>query len=691
MFQISIDTGGTFTDGVLLHEDGTISTAKVPTTPDEPTRGVMDCVKLLASSENGLTTNEMLARTQSFTLGTTVGTNAVLQLKGAKVGMITTKGYRDVLEMRRVVKPDLFNMKLPKPVILVPRYLRFVVDERMRYNGEVITPLNEAEARQVIARIKARGVEVIAVCFLHSYINPAHERRMAEIIKEEYPGVGIVLSSTISPRPMEFERFNTTVLAAYISPLCSAFLRDLDIQLKKAGFGGALLAMTSNAGVTTAEVAEERPILMVSSGPSAGVLFASVLAKQAGVNNIISTDMGGTSFDVSVLPEGRILTTTEGMIGDQRNACETIDVVSIGAGGGSIAWLDQRGVLYVGPESAGAYPGPACYGKEGRKPTVTDADVILGYIPADYFLGGKIKLEADLARQAIEENIGKPMGKDVIEAAYAIKSMVDFVMAEEVFMACTSRGYDPRDFVICCGGGAGPAHIFDIARRLHIKEVYIPKAASVFCAYGMVSADFKHETSRFVRYEARNADINELGRIYREMEKEQIALLKREGVPREAIRIRRGGEVQYYGQAFAIDAWMSEKSIDAAVTRQDLEELIEDFHTRHGERYGYVDRSLLTELAGVKLVATGLKHKPGIPVQSASGEDTRAALKRQRPVYFQEAGGFAPTPCYDGDKLRHGNIISGPAIVEEKMTTVVIPPGVKIFIDRFGNYRGSLA
>ncbi len=690
MFQISIDTGGTFTDGILLREDGTVSIAKTESTPDNFSRGIMDCVKALAQCENGMSAEQLLAKTGTVTIGSTAATNAVLQLKGAKIGMITTKNFRDILEFRRIVKKDLLDLKLPKPVILVPRYLRIGVEERMKHTGEVITPLDEDEVRQAVAKLKANDCEVVAVCFLHSYANPEHERRTAEIVREEYPGAEVVLSSNIVPKPMEFERFNTTVLAAYISPLCSAFLKQLEKRLKDADFKGALLVMTSNAGVTTAEVAMERPILMISSGPSAGPLLASIVGKDAGFENILFADIGGTSYDISLLPKGRIRTTTDGIVGDQRNASETVEVLSVGTGGGTIARLDLRGILCIGPESAGADPGPACYGKGGQSPTVTDADVVLGYIPVDNFLGGEVKLDLELAKKVIQKQIGDHLGCDAVEAAYAMRFLVDGMMAEETFLTVTDRGYDPRNFVICTGGGAGPTHMLDVAKRLHIKEVYIPKVSSVFCAYGMTCADFKHEASQFASYIAEQVDLNELTKIYQAMEKEKCALLDREGVARDAIRIRRGGDMQYFGQIHGVAAWMPERGINGPVTKDDLAALIEAFHQRHEEMYGHADRNMPTAFSSIRLEAIGIRPKVKMAEQPRVGKDPSGALKRKRPAYFKELGGFVETPCYDGDKLQNGNVITGPAIVEEKTTTLVIPPGATVSVDRYGNYFGKL-
>lgn len=689
MFHIAIDTGGTFTDGVLLREDGTYSFAKASTTPVDASLGIMECVKLLARNEQGMTLKEVLGKTQSITIGTTIGTNAVLQNKGAKVGMITTKGFRDVLEMRRIPKQEVYNLRLPKPEILVPRYLRLGVEERIKYTGEIITPLNEDEVREAAAKLKAYKVEVIVVCFFHSYINPEHERKAGEIIRKAYPDAEIVLSSTVWPQPMEFERFNTTVLAAYITPLCSAFLKGLESHLKDAGFKGVLLHMTSNAGLSTAEVAKERPLLMLDAGPAASSLHASVMAKEAGFENIILADIGGTSFGITVIPEGRMLTTTERIIGDQRNACEALDIVDAGPGGGAIAWLDRRGVLRIGPRGTDADPGPVCYDKGGREPTLTDACVVLGYIPADNFMGGEVKLNVDLASKAIRENIADPMGIDTVEAAYAIYSLGVALMAAEINIACAERGYNIQDFVLFPGGGTAPTLILDIAKKLGISEVYIQKTSPVSNAYGMMYADFKHDASRCILKLTSEVDLSELNSIYEEMKTELIAILKKERVASGAINIRRGANVRFYGQTWGTDAWVPE-GVDGPITGSDVEGLVEEFHKRYAERYGRSDRGMVTEFVSIRVVATGVRPKPRMIEESQSGKKPSGALKRKQGVYFKELGGFVEIPCYDGDKLQYGNVIDGPARVEEKAMTVVIPTNSKITIDRYRNYHGSL-
>ncbi|MFC1945667.1 hydantoinase/oxoprolinase family protein [Chloroflexota bacterium] len=691
-YNVSIDVGGTFTDCILLDSKGQHKVVKVPTTPDDTLRGIMDSLKMAARQENGITLENLLEQCDTLTVGSTVATNAVLQNKGARCCMITTKGFRDILEMRTIVKKDLFNFRLPKPRILIPRYLRFVVEERASATGEMLTPLNEAEAREAARKAKAHDCQVVVICFMHSYINGDNEKRMEEIVREEYPEAEVMLSSNILPRPREFDRFSTTALAGYISPVCSAFLNSLDKRLENAKYKGTLLITASDASVTTVEQAMEQPGQLLSSGPAAGVLAGSFLGNLAGLDNIVIGDMGGTSFDVSVMPHGRILTTNDSMVGDQKNAANIVDVRSIGAGGGSIASLDQRGIICVGPESASADPGPVCYRRGGKRPTVTDADVTLGYIPGDYFLGGELELDASMAEAALKKEIAEPLGIDVHEAAYSIYSIVNANMANQIFLTCVSLGYDPRDYVFCAGGGAGPAHAFDVAARLGLKKVYIPKTASVFCAFGMMaSADFRHEFARALLRTERELGLEEANRHYQAMEAKGLALLGRiKGLGDGAIKVRRGADIRYFAQAFDIEAAMPETGPGKAVTQADMKALFENFHERHEEIYGHADRDIMASTTSLRVVVRGERPRVNIAQQAAGPADPSAAEKRSRSVYFKDLGGFVTTPCYDGYKLQNGNIITGPAVIEERTTTVLVPSSATITVDRYGNYAGTI-
>ncbi len=573
MFEIAIDTGGTFTDGVLIDEERNISVAKFPTNMVDPEKSLMGCIGLLAK-ERGLTDQELIAKTTAVVIGSTIATNCVVSKKGAKCCMICTKGFRDMLELSsRIPKEDPYDLRVQPPEYLIPRFLRFEVEERTQYDGQIITPLNEDDVRQAVRKAKEQHVEVPVVCFLHSYMNPEHEERAAEIIKKEYPNV--VMSSHILRRRMEGYRFHTAVLAGYVKPAIVNFIKKLDGQLKSDNFEGTLLFITCAGGVATPEVCLDNPALMIGSGPAAGPLFARLLAELAGFKDIASLDIGGTTVDLSILPEGKITITTEMIIAGHRNATESVDVTSIGVGGGAVARVDNRGILCVGPDSAGADPGPACYGKGGQRATLTDADVVLGYIPVDYFLGGKISLYPDLAKKAIEDDIARPLDIDVIEASFAIKSLAEENITKKAFLNFVNKGFDPREFVLVVGGGAGPVHAAALAETLDMNQVYIPKHAAVFCPFGIMLADYKYILSRFYYRSGNEIDADELKSLYLELEKEGADILNRQGIAKKDIKLARGVAMRYYGQLHNIEVFLTDIPIGKPFTKEDVKALID--------------------------------------------------------------------------------------------------------------------
>jgi len=684
VFEIAIDTGGTFTDGVLVDEDGKISVAKFPTDISDPEKSLMGCIELLAR-ERGIMDHELITNTAAIVIGSTIATNCIVSKKGARCCMITTKGFRDMLELSsRIAKEDPYDLRVPPPEYLIPRYLRFEVDERIQYDGEIITPLNEEDVRQAINKAKEQDVEVPVVCFLHSYMNPEHEERAAEIIKAQYPNV--VLSSHILRRRMEGYRFHTAVLAGYVKPVIANFIEKFDGQLKRASFKGTLMFITCAGGIAAPEVCLDNPALMIGSGPAAGPLFAKLLGEMAGFKNIASIDIGGTTVDLSILPEGKITTTTEMIVADHRNAMESVNVTSIGVGGGAIARIDSRGILRVGPDSAGADPGPACYGKDGQNPTLTDADVVLGYIPADYFLGGTIPLYADLAQRAIEEYIAKPLGMDVIQAAYAVKSLAEENIAKRIFLNFVNSGYDPREFVLVVGGGAGPVHAAALAEKLNMKQLYVPKHAAVFCPFGILLADFKCILTRFYYRSGNEIDTDELRGLYLALEEEGVDILKRQGIAEKDVKVMRGADMRYFGQLHSIDVFLPDIPAGKPFTEETMRALIDGFHARHEDLYGRSDPSMPVTFETVKLHAVAKRRPFQITREPLRSEDPSKAIKRKRQVCFDEASGFVETQCYVGDRFQPGNVIRGPAIVEETKTTVVIPRDYELTVDTYGNY-----
>ena len=687
-YEVAINIGGTFTDGLSSDQDGILRAAKSETTPHDLSIGVINVLRVLAEKEQNVSLKEFLSKTKTIVLGTPVASNTIFTPSDAKTAMINTEGFTDILEQRRVPKASS-NWKMPKPLILIPRHMRFGVKERIKSTGEIVIPLDEDSAREAVRKAKAKKAETIAVCLLHSYFQPKHEKRLAEIIREEYPEAKVVLSSDVLPRVGEFERCSTTAIIAYITPVVASFLNGLQKSLKESGFKCTLLVMSGNAGVETTEVATKRAGTTIGSDKSGGPLSAVLLSEVTDIQNVLLADMGGTSYEVTVIPKRKIPTVTRSLIGDQVSAFETVNVRRMGTGGGSIAWLDQTGRLHVDSDSVRADLNPACYSREGEKPTVTDADLILGYISADYFLGGEMTLDANLARKAIEEQIAKPLGIDIVEAAYLIRVTADLAMANQSFLSCVEHGYDPSEFVLLMGGGAGPTHGFGIAKYLKIQKVYIPKMAPIINTLGMLNADYRHDFLQVLYQMQTELDLGQVNKIYKRMEAEGIRILESEGIQNEHIGIIKGADICYYGQATDISASLNEVSPGITLTMESLQALMETFHRNHEEARGFSDKILPVQIINLKLTAVGKREKVHLPEIPVTGQDISKAIRCYREVFFKELGGFVKSPCYYGDKLLPGDVILGPAIIDEKATTIVIPPQGEIIVDKYGNYIGK--
>lgn len=692
-YKITIDAGGTFTDGVLINEKGKITSAKAYTTPQYPAAGTMNCIGKLAS-ESGMTLRDMLGQTGTIIHGTTLGTNAVASGSGAKMGTIATKGYRVRMTFPQVPKSDwkerpvdMYDFRLDAPTALTRNYLMTEVEERVNRRGEVMIPLNEESVRTAVRYLKKQQVESIAVMLMFSPLYPNHEQRIAEIIQEEYPGVYTVLSSAILPIIGEVERWSTTMFSAYIGPMVADYIPKLKAALEKEGFKGELLFIQSNGGVATPEIISENPALLLISGPASGPFLGLELGKTHEAKNILSVDMGGTSFDVGVIHEGIVDIVPQQVIDAKKYAIPSVDVTSVGAGGGSIAYVDPAGRLQVGPKSAGAFPGPACYGRGGEDPTVTDANVVLGYIDPDFFLGGESKLRKDLAEKAVKEKIADPLGLTVPEAAAAIYDVINERMASGTHVVFAKRGYDPRDFVLCAGGGAAPVHAVRLMEELGIRKLIVPKVAPIYCAFGLAFCDLKHDYQRSYLAETSKADLGKINELFGEMEKTAYDTLRREGVADKDVVIEKSMEVCYFGQFRQQVA----KVPPGPVTKDSLQATINSFHRVHQGAVGYSDPNYPTEI--VRLHLSGIARSLSRPQLKATNQRTNGdvsnALKGTRQTYFSGSG-FTPTKVYDGDKLCVGNALTGPCIIEERFTTLVVPPRVTTTVDSGGNYITTL-
>ena len=679
-FRIAIDTGGTFTDSISVDEKGHLVSTKTLTVPKNLAQGTINAIDALAR-QNNLTRTQFLAEVETIVHGTTQGTNVIITRSGPKLGIIATEGHADVLQLRRVIKDNIYDWRKPFPEPLVPGYLRVGVKERVDSRGKVVTPLDETSVHRAVAYLKKMKVESVVVALLWSFLYPEHERRIGEIIQKDFPRAHVTLSHKVLPAIGEYERTSTAVINAYTAPSTADYIRTLTNFLAKEGFEGQFLFMQNNGGVETAEIGVENPATLATSGPAAGPPAALAVGSLHGLKNLLSVDMGGTSFDIAIIDKGKFITKTESLIADHRFSLPVIDVDSIGAGGGSIAWFDATKTLQVGPKSAGADPGPACYGLGGENATVTDADVILGYISPDFFLGGEMKLKKGLAERAVKQ-IAAPLGISIVEAAAAIYKISNSVMADAVSHTFTKRGYDPRVFALVAGGAAGPTCALKIAQELYISKVIIPRYAPIYCAFGMLDVDLIHDFTRFYHADKNSFDFDKVKTLYKEMESEAIKVLEREGIPKENRLLERTMRIKYWGQFRDVEvSWPG-----GPIMNGTLSEGIANFHRRHKELYGSSDKDYPVEFMGFGLRAIGRMPKLRLKKLDKGDRNPRGAQKGERDAYFEERKGFIRTKIYDGDKLLGSNVLEGPCIVEVRMTNIVIPPQCKLRVDQYGNY-----
>jgi N-methylhydantoinase A len=685
-YTVGVDTGGTFTDLICVGEDGESTVIKTSSTPDDPSRAVLEGLRR-AAEKHGRDFGEFLGDVTRICHGTTVSTNTVLTWTGAKVGLLTTKGFRDTLGIRFGIRETPYDYTIPAPAPLAPRYLRMPITERVKWNGEEVTPLAEDEVRAACTYLKGQGVEAVVVGFLWSFINPSHERRAAQICREELPGTYVVGSCDIQPEIREYWRISTAVISAYVGPNLANYLGNMVQTLHQDGFRGELLITQSNAGVMFPEIAMEQAVRTVLSGPACAPAAAAYVASPLNLRDLITVDMGGTSFDVCLIKDQKPTTALETAVGGVYHMrLPIVDVHTIGAGGGSIAWLDRMNVLHVGPQSAGADPGPACYGRGGTEPTSTDADLVLGYLNPDYFLGGEMTVDRGLAVKALQENVAGPLGLDVVEAAKAVRKIIDHSMSDAISEVSVQRGEDPRRYVLVAAGGAGPVHVAALARFLGIEKVMVPRDSSIFCAIGSIIADLRHDLVKSVVVKTGSADPAVLNSALAELQAIGDGYLAREGIPADDRYYRRSIDMRYKGQFHEVEMPVTTGALGAETIGQ----IVEDFHRRHEELYAYHD-TVETEMINVRVAACG-RVTP--PTRKAVGGgldlDAAACLKGQRDVYYEENGGFVSTPIYDGDRLSAGSTIDGPAVIEESTTTIVVPPAAHLEVTEYGDYMMTL-
>ncbi|MGQ0651195.1 MAG: hydantoinase/oxoprolinase family protein [Betaproteobacteria bacterium] len=686
-YSAGVDIGGTFTDVVLMDaRGGIVAEHKVDTTP----------AALEACFVNALgRATEKLAPEDVHRIlhATTVATNSVLEGKGARTALIVTEGFRDILEIARQRRPSLYDLKAEKAKPLVPRRLCIEVRERVGADGAVVTPLDDSELEKLASAVEATRADSVVIALLFSYLNASHEQKLREHLATRFPHKLVVASSDVIPEFREFERTSTAVLVGYLKPIFARYTENLAAELQKRGHQAKkLLIMNSAGGVMSPDAARDRPHAIVESGPAAGVIAAATLADQLGEKNVISFDMGGTTAKASLIENGAYRTTTEYEIGGGVHQslavrftgfpikAPMIDLTECSAGGGSIASVDDVGVLKVGPRSAGADPGPACYGRGGTEPTVTDANVVLGRINPDYFIGGEARLDRELAHAAIESRIARPLGMTVMEAAAGIIDIVNAHMARILRVVSVARGLDPRDFSLIAFGGAGPLHAADLAADLGIPRVVVPEAPGVFSALGLLWADLRADFSGTVRRNVAREHAAAIQAALERVEGEAQAWLEREKVPAARRSLVRSAEMRYPLQNYEINVPLPAGKVDAAW----IARACQAFHVAHERLYSYCDREEAVQLVNLRVAAVGRTDRPKPRLLERGSASAQAALKERRKVHFQASGRFVDAPVYERDRLRSGNRIAGPAVIEQADATILVPPSFNAVVDPHG-------
>ena len=675
-YAVAVDVGGTFTDIVLCDlESNEQRVYKTPSTPDDPSVGFMTGLAQILAA-NGVSAAEVA----HIFHGTTIATNSVLENKGAPVGLLTTEGFRFVLEIARHGTPRMAN---PNSWIKPERPVRprdcLEVNERTSFDGQVLAPLDEQAVRDAARHFEKEGISSIAVAFIHSYANPANERRAREILLEELPGAAISLSSEVLAVYREYERTITTVLNAYVTPRVSNYIDNLKNSLVSFGADGAFSIMKSNGGIIGSDVAVRQPVYTALSGPAAGVMATVQIAETTGLENCISFDMGGTSTDVSLLRQREPGMTLNGKLGDWPIQLPMLDIATIGCGGGSIAEVSPYGSLTVGPASAGADPGPVCYGRGATRPTVTDANLVLGRVNTE-IAGGQLTLDSDAAAQAIGDSVASRLGLEVPDAANGILKIADNAMVGAIRNISVERGHDPRDFALVAYGGAGPMHAIDVANLLGIETVVVPPHPGIASAYGLLVADFKNDYARTFVQHPPHYDMEGMAAVFAELEEEGTDWLREEGVAAGSHELSRSADLRYAHQGSELTVPYEHSQVD----REGLEALVEEFHRRHQQLYGFsLDQPV--EIVTLRVTAAGQVGQVKMPPIQGEGRTPGDAILERRQVYFEESDGFVPCAIYDRSGLYPGAKIDGPAILEGMDATVVINPGWEAQVDQYGN------
>lgn len=677
--RIAIDVGGTFTDAILVDEDtGSFYYSKTPTTHEDLAQGVIDgleqILRIAGRDIGGL--NYLIH-------GTTIGTNAIVEGRGARVGLLTTRGFEDVLEIRRVARPKeaAFDFGVDNPPPLVPRHLRKGVVERMTSRGQVLTPLDEESVRSGALFFREQNVEAVVVALLFSFLNPSHERRAAEICRSILPDVPVSLSSDICPEFREYERTCTTVMNGYLGPVITRYMDNLKRRLRERFGEIRLHIMQSNGGSMPADVARDHSARLINSGPAGGAMAAAFVSKLLGHPMAIGADMGGTTLDVSVIDQGMPKTTTWGGVTEYPIKLPMVDLKTIGAGGGSIAWIDEAGVLNVGPLSAGSNPGPACYGWGGTLPTVTDANLVLGRLNPGYFLGGRIPLHPDRAGRAIREHVAERMGITVEDAALSIIRIVDANMAKGISGVSVQRGYDLREFILIPFGGAAANHAVALAEDLGIRRVVVPPMCGNLSAVGLAVADIQHDYVRTLLKRQQELDLGAFLDTMQSLERCGVAQLRAEHVAEEDVHVEWSADLRYEGQSWELNTPIPRTS---RFDEPELGALLTSFHALHHAVYSYSEPRETVEFVNLRVRVVGRNPRLTLPRGELAPDSPSRALKERRPVYMTGQG-FAEIPIYERDRMKCGTEAAGPCLIEEQISTTLIPAGWTGRVDAYRN------
>ena len=672
--RIGVDVGGTFTDLVLVApESGAVEYLKLRSTHPDPSEAVLGGTRELLASA-GRTPQDVAY----FAHGTTVATNILLEHRGARTGLILTKGFRDLFELARQKRSHLYDLLVDKPVALVPRDLARTVDERVSFEGEILRGLDAEDARRVVAELIGDGVEAIAVCLLHSYANPRHEEQVGELIRSLAPEIFVSTSSQVLREFREYERTSTTVINGYVGPATSRYLNRIASGLRDDGVNVTAKVSRSDGGVMSIEAAAQQPVTAIASGPAAGVAGALFVAALDGYSNLLTMDIGGTSVDTCLVRDGTPRMAAQSVVAGLPVKLPMLDVHSVGAGGGSIARV-QEGLLKVGPSSAGSDPGPASYGAGGQEPTVTDAQLVLGRLGETRSLGDRLRLSPELAARALERRVAQPLGLSTVDAAYGVVAVMEANLVRALRRVSVEAGHDPRDFVMVAYGGAGPLHAVSVARELGMTEALIPARPGLLCAIGLLATDIRTSFSRTQILSASDPDAGlRLADVGAELEGMAQAWLQHEGIPPAGRRIDAGADMRYEGQNHELTV-----AVDSLAAPDAIAQLVERFHDEHEHQFGHADRSQAVQIVTIRMFARGKTAPLSLPAPPVGEAD--AGPIGERPVYFHESGGFELTPVYRRERLPGS--VSGPAIIEQMDSTIVVPPGVSAVSSASGNLR----